>query len=284
MLGLIELRRGRRLGDVLERDADRGLGVEGNPAGEHLVEHDADRVQVRAGVDGVALSLLGREVLGGAHDRAGLGHVRRAGAGDAEVRDLGMTRVVDDHVVRLQIAVDHPTAVREPRRLEDLDGDIDRAQRVQRRLLADQLLERAPRQVLHGDVVGVVERPAVIDADDVGVLEAGRGLGLAAEALDEVGVLGEAVMQQLERDLAAELLILGQEHIGHSSRTQSRHHPVATIDDRVRDRVGHQGTLGVGSGSTVVTATCLPTAAPGRCHARSGRPPVRRTRPASSRW
>ena len=46
-----------------------------------------------------------------------------------------------------------------------------------------------PGEVLHRDVVGVVELAAVVDADDVGVLQPGRGLGLAAEALDEPGVL-----------------------------------------------------------------------------------------------
>src|SRR3712207_8424840 len=35
-----------------------------------------------------ALRLLGRQVRRGAHDRAGLRHVRRARAGDAEVGDL----------------------------------------------------------------------------------------------------------------------------------------------------------------------------------------------------
>ena len=49
-----------------------------------------------------------------------------------------------------------------------------------------------PSQVLHRDVVGAVDLAAVEDGDDVGVLEAGRRLGLAAEALDEFAVLGEA--------------------------------------------------------------------------------------------
>ena len=54
-------------------------------------------------------------------------------------------------------------------------------------------------RVLHRDVVGAVELAAVVDADDVRVLKAGRRLGLAAEALDELVVLGEALVQQLQR-------------------------------------------------------------------------------------
>ena len=74
--------------------------------------------------------------------------------------------------------------------------------------------------------------PAVVDADDVGVLEPGGRLGLAAEALDELGVLGEAAVQQLQRDLAPELLVLGEEHVGHPARAEPRDEPVAAVDQR----------------------------------------------------
>ena len=71
---------------------------------------------------GVALGLLGREVLGRAHDRAGLRHLGGPGAGDAEVRDLRVPGVVDDHVVRLEVAVDHPVPVGEAGGGQDLEA------------------------------------------------------------------------------------------------------------------------------------------------------------------
>ena len=86
-LRVVGARRHRRLADLLERDRDGAVAVERHAPGEHLVEHDADRVEVGLLADRVALRLLGREVLRGAHDRPGLRHVRRAGAGDAEVGD-----------------------------------------------------------------------------------------------------------------------------------------------------------------------------------------------------
>ena len=69
---------------------------------------------------------------------------------------------------------------------------------------AQDLGERAALHVLHGDEVGAVVLAPVVDADDVGVGEVGRRLGLAAEALDEVGVDGELGEQHLDRDLAIE--------------------------------------------------------------------------------
>ena len=58
--------------------------------------------------------------------------------------------------------------------------------------LLHDLLERLPVDELHRDVGRAVPLGAVEDADDVRVREAGRGLGLAAEALTEFRVLGEA--------------------------------------------------------------------------------------------
>ncbi len=89
----------------------------------------------------MALGLLGGEVLGGAHDRAGQGHVRGAGAGDPEVGDLRAALLVEDHVVGLQIAVDHPAAVREARGVQDLDDDVDRRRGGHRPALAHDRLQ-----------------------------------------------------------------------------------------------------------------------------------------------
>lgn len=73
--------------DLVEADVDvdaarRGLELffVGELAGEHLVEHDAKRVDVGPVVHGVgALALLGRHVARRAHDLAGLGEIGGGG-------------------------------------------------------------------------------------------------------------------------------------------------------------------------------------------------------------
>ena len=155
---------------------------------------------------------------------------------------LAWSVVVDDHVVGFEIAVDDAVAVGEARGLEDLDRDVDRAQLVDRRLAPDQLLERATREVLHRDVVGVVVGAAVVDADDVRVLEAGGCLRLAPEPLDEARVLGEPAVEELQRDVAAELLVLRQEHVGHAARAEPRDDLVTPVDQRAGGELGHRVT------------------------------------------
>ena len=117
---------------------------------------------------------------------------------------LGDALGVHDHVVRLEVAVDHAALVaRTRRRCRIWTPEVDHAHLVERRLLGHDVLERPPAQVLHRDVVGAVVVAAVVDADHVGVLEARGGLGLAPEPLHELGVLGEAPVQHLQRHLAA---------------------------------------------------------------------------------
>ena len=128
-VGPLQRRRPRRVGEMLHRDLDRRLAAERRLAGEHLVEDDADRVEVGALVDGGAARLLGREVLRRPDDRAGLGHLAHARARDAEVRDLEAPVRVGHHVVRLDVPVDDALAVREAERREHLARRVDRVAR-----------------------------------------------------------------------------------------------------------------------------------------------------------
>jgi hypothetical protein len=154
---------------VLHRDLDRRVARERHVAGEHLVEDDADRVEIGGSGHLRAASLLRREVVGGAHDRAGLGHLRRAGARDAEVGDLQPLFGADQDVVRLDVAVDDPVLVREAERRQDLPRVRDRLCGTQAAVLSDQLLQARSVDDLHRDVVGAFGLAPVVDRDDVRV-------------------------------------------------------------------------------------------------------------------
>ncbi len=232
---------GRRLGrrrQVLHRDLERRVARERDRAREHLVEDDPDRVDVGGGADRRAPRLLGRQVLRRADDRAGLGHLARPGAGDAEVHHLQPPVRCDRDVVRLDVAVDDAVAVREPERREDLACVVDR-DRDRRRTARDQeLLEGAALQVLHRDVVGALGLAAVVDRDDVRMRQPGRVLRLAAEALDELLVLRVAVVEHLQRHAAAQLLVLGEVDVRHPAGAQLADHLVAAVENLVDEGVG----------------------------------------------
>ena len=164
----------------------------------------------------------------------GLGHLARARARDPEVGHLEPPLGVDEHVVRLDVAVDDPVLVREAQRGEDLARVVDR--RLHRRGAAaqDQLLQRAAVEVLHRDVVGALRLAAVVDRDDVRVREPGGVRRLAAEALDELDVLRVAVVEDLDRDPPPELLVLGEVDVRHPARAELADDQVATVEDGVQ--------------------------------------------------
>ena len=62
-------RRGQGRLHVLEGDFHGGIGLVGHPAGEHLVEHHSEGVDVGAGIDGPAQRLLRRHVRRRPHQR-----------------------------------------------------------------------------------------------------------------------------------------------------------------------------------------------------------------------
>ena len=189
---------GHLLAHVAHGDGDGRLAGEGDLSGEHLVEHDAERVEVGLPGHGLAERLLGRDVVGRAEhapgDRQALLGER---AGDAEVGDLGAAFLADEDVLRLDVAVhDHPF-VRGAERARELDGVGEGLGDRQRPLAADELLERLAVDVLEHDVRGADAGLGAVlggllagvdDGDDVRMVQARDRTRLAAKALELIGV------------------------------------------------------------------------------------------------
>ena len=169
------------------------------------------------GVDPDALGLLGREVGGRAHDRAGLGQALLGvdGPGDAEVGDLHLALVGDQHVARLHVAVDHPVLVGVAERRSHVGPDVGGPLGRQRPGRLEDGGQGTAVDELHDDEVGAGVLAPVEDRDDVGVGEVGGGLGLPAEPLDEGAVDRQLGEQDLEGDRTVEQAIVGAVDLGH---------------------------------------------------------------------
>ena len=231
------------VGDLDGRGARVGLA-----AGEHLVEHDAHRVDVRAGVAHAVRHELGREVGDGAEDGAGGGRGDlRDGARQAEVGDLDATVGRQQHVLRLDVAVHQVRAVGRGQRVEDRLGRGQRLGDAQRAALAQVPAQVGALDVLHREVAGLAVDALVEDAHEARVGELGRGACLAAEAGDELGPAGalrEVRVHHLDRDLAVQPPVAREVDGGHAAAGDPGQHLVTPVDEVTDERVDEGGRHG----------------------------------------
>ena len=96
--------------DVLVRNLDGGVALVGLLAGQHFVEHDAGRVNVAAGICGLAEHQFGSQISHGADQGAGAG-VGRDRPGQAEVTHFDAAVVGYQDVLGLDVTMDQSGAV-----------------------------------------------------------------------------------------------------------------------------------------------------------------------------
>jgi hypothetical protein len=220
--------------------------------GEHLVEHDAGRVDVAAGVGAAAFELLGGEVGDRADEHAaGLAGLPRAddGARQAEVGDLHHAVDADEHVLGLDVAVHDARPVRGgeagQHRLEDGEGLRDREPAAR----GEQVAQRAAAHELHDEEDQTLVAALVADRHHVDVAEHRRRTCLAGEPVDERGVVGQVLGHDLDRDGPVDPEVGGGVHGGHAAARQPLLEPVAPLQDLPVGGFGAVAGHGHGHGS-----------------------------------
>ena len=155
----------------------------------------------------LAVDLLSSKLLGrGVAEALGRNAVPPIGEvlGDAEVGQIRVPVVVEEHVGRLHVAVDRVGAVRRGERAGELIHDPRRVLRVRLPAYED-VLEAAAAHPSHHEVRATAVAPVVVERNDVRVLQPGNGLRLLLESPDEDRVVGQLRVDLLDPDLASEL-------------------------------------------------------------------------------
>ena len=80
---------------------------------------------------------------------------------------------------------------------------------------------------LHDDGAHVTRFLEAVDVSDVGMVQRGEHLGLAGESRKPVGIAGERVWQDLQRDIAIEPRVAGPKHLAHPAYADRREDLVA---------------------------------------------------------
>ena len=196
-------RDGRRRLAVEDRvdHLDHVVAGEGERARDQLVEDDAEREDVRAGVEVAPEGLLRRHVGDGAGQAASRGVLRGpapgvrgvVGAGrilgQPEVQDLHATALRDHHVRGLDVAMHHAAVVGLGQRLRHLPHQGHRLGHIEG-MRADELGQGLPGHVLHGDEAAPpvlrLHLVDLVDDRDVRMVQRGGHPRLAQEAAARV--------------------------------------------------------------------------------------------------
>ena len=219
------------------------IAAKGSLAVERLVERDAEGELVTAGIDPLARELFRRHVSRGSHGGQrlrGIGSritdrlevdLLASRPGQSEVEDAGSAFAVDHHVVGLEVAMDHAGAVG---RRETGSGREVHPKNVVggAPLLTLPVGEGDAVDELHRDEDLAVVDPDVVHRDHVRVRELGEGPRLLEQSVaiaTGLPAIGRgAALEELDRDLAIELRVVGREHHAHTSGAQPLQDDVPT--------------------------------------------------------
>ncbi len=233
-------RRAGRHVEVQPHVLAEGVGAEQRLAREDLVHDRAERIDIGARIDREPARLLRRHVRRRADHRADrreirVGHVLVDQLGDAEIEDLHQIRAVlgapDDDVVRFEIAVNDADRVRRRQAVADLRDHAERAAERDAARGPHEPPQAVPGEQLHDDEDRpVLQLDVVDDIDDVAVADEVDRARLLEEARDRVATLRVVLAEELERDVASELGVLGAVDASHAAPADDLGEPVRSED------------------------------------------------------
>lgn len=224
-------RRRHRVVDVLVGDGEGRVALVRQPPGDQLEQHDPGGVDVGADVGVAGQHLLGRQVADRPDDHAGLGHLAGGlGPREAEVGDLDLAVLGDQHVLGLDVAVHETGPVRGAERGQHRLHDLQRGAGAEPPERVEGVAQGAAGDVLHHQEDVLAVGALVVDGDDVGVGQRRGGLGLADEAGDEVLVGGESCVHHLDRDDAVEPEVAREVDRGHAAARDAGLNAVAPVE------------------------------------------------------
>jgi hypothetical protein len=228
-----------RLGDRRQR-----FSRERRTPGQHLEQDHPRGKQIRALVHRVAQQLFRCRVPRRTDEHA-RGRDRRRRlflqqgrrTGESEVEHLHAS-FGDEHVRRLEIAMDDAPPVQHGQRIDDGNGDPQRfggghgdaGEARGQRLAVDQL---------HGDERLIVPLAELEDLTDQRVRDARRDPRLALEAQARRGI-GVVVPQHLQRDVASQTLVFREVHDPHAASSE---HPADAVVIDLRRQIALGGAI-----------------------------------------
>ena len=202
-----------------QRNGGIVIRLKRNLAGEHFVQHNANRIDIGATIGIFALRLLGAYVMHRT-DRRGLVNVfgfHMVEPGDAEIRDLDVGVGQQNDILRLDIAVHDPLVVGVLQCAQDLDHEMLRFTDIERFLTVDIFFERDALHVFHNNILEVLAETDVVYLYDIRVRQYGDRFGFVFEPHAELFVRLEFIFKDFYGNNTVVYPVVGLIHNRHTA-------------------------------------------------------------------
>ncbi len=234
-------RRRDGIADDLQHHRQGGIGTERHLAGQHLVENNAQGINVGGRADvrqsfGLFRSHVGRRP----NPHAGPGHplFHSHHLGNAKVGQDSLPFRGQHNVGRLNVPMHESALVGITQGRSDLLDDGDD--------LAKGAYLPPPGQVgfevlafdkFHDHVVKMILPTKIVHLNDIGVTQGGHSLSLALKSLPKACFGHKFGPDHLQSPVNSQARVKGFVHIGHSSPPQALNNPV--LPNRLSDEISH---------------------------------------------
>ena len=207
--------------DLHQRDGHGAVRHEGQAAGERLIQHHADGIDVRRKARLLPAGLLGADVIHGADGLLRRGERRIVRQfGDAEIRDLDFPVFLQNDILGLDVAMNHALTVRMLERAENL-ADVNAGLLPRERtFFIEVFLERDAVEVFHHDILHIGIDGDVVHADDVFMRKHRDGFGLVDETRLSLFVAVILVVEDFDGDDAVHHQVLRLQDERHAAHAQ----------------------------------------------------------------
>ena len=202
---------------VLYRDLAQGLSGVGQLAGQHLIHHHAQRIDVASGIRAVSSGLFRRDIVDGADGLAVILVYFIFQRGNTEVAHLDGAVPEQHNVLGLDIPVDDAPLMSVGKGLCDLLGKMQRLLPGEHAPPVHILLEGDAIDQFHNYVFDVITMAYIIHGDDIRVGKHGYGLRFRAETPAEFLVRRHLIPHDLYRHIAIQAVTHGFIDDGHSA-------------------------------------------------------------------
>ena len=232
--------------DLLDGNLHHVVSIKGQMTREHLVHHDAHRVDVTGAVGLVSFCLLRADIMHAAHCLTGQHLVICPGnTGNAEVHHAQLAVIQQHNILGLDIPVHDAVGVGMLQRLEDLGDEVHGLPAGK---LAAPLVEVLPQghavHIFHNNILQMVVDRDIVHLNDIGVIQQRDGLGFVFKAAHKIRVVHILPPQHLDghHSPGGHRAVLSPHdcliHVGHAAGADQLLHLVQTVQS-FTDQVIH---------------------------------------------